>query len=290
MRQLRWVIAVMALAVFCISTMWADTTVNFTDAFAPDTFVQFNSNGTNVNGAIISLNGAQLTWQGITVTGYWFNGSHWVTDGVNLVGRNVSAQISPDRGIGVCNPSEMTNAACPVDGNFNEISNQIKPEIIQVSRGTALENYKGVGISSLDNNSDAIGIGTPPVEHGRVFSSDLEASALTNGNLASIAGMNLLCGFSITGINQPSPGPCTLLNAPIGPEPDIGFVTPSTNNYLYLQALDFTDVAGNLNNDFLLRSILGDPTPPPIPEPSSLVLLATGLAGASIGLKRKFRG
>jgi hypothetical protein len=280
MRRLRWGLVVIVVTVLS-SVSWTDT-INFTDAFS-GSFVQFTTNGTNANGAVISLNGAQLTYKGITLTGYWFDSSSgkWTTTGVNLVGRNDNTGISPDHGIGVCNPDEMKSGVCPTDGNLNEISNEVRPEILQISRGTAFDNWRGVGLSSLDTNSDdpnAISF-----EHGRLFASNLNASGFGNADLSKVAGVDLLCGFSISGLFQSSSGPC--VGANLGPELDINFVTPNTSTYLYLQAFDFEN-NDNFNNDYLLRSLYGDP--PPIPEPGTLMLVTIGLAVASLRLRRWF--
>lgn len=288
MKHFRWE-ALALMAVLVVSTASAST-IDFTGAFSGP-FFQFNANGTNAQGTVITLNGAQITYMGITLTGYYWNGSAWTTQGVNLIGRNAPAGQSIDHGIGVCVALGVSGNEDCNDGDQNEISNQKYQEILQISKAPGTLPWTTLGLSSLDVNGN-----DKPVEHGQLYSSNLNPNeaGFPTVAMANVAGkVSFICEFlngAIQAGTNPAPT-CTSANGgtpPNSEEPDLSF-GPNSDAYLFLQALNSVDDPTHKNNnDFLIRSI-GDPGTQ-VPEPSSLMLLATGLAGASLGIRRKFRG
>ncbi len=271
MSRLRWAL-LSCVVIFAVS---AAADVDFSTLLPPGT-VQIATAG--IAGITVNSH-ASITIGGITITGYYWNSTagKWTSDGVELIGRN-EQKVSPDHGIGICNPDEGLTA-CLTDGEINEISNSVHAELFKISKTSNLP-WNKIGLSSLDNNPNPPGAAS--LERGQLFASNLDVSALTE-ILADSAGTPMLCDFDVAGKNG---GTCTI--GPGGPfadleEPDITF-PDNSSSFLYLQA---NNPSGVKDNDYLLRSV-GDPTF--VPEPGSLSLFATGLAAASFAIRRKLRG
>jgi hypothetical protein len=269
MKHFRWALII---CICLCSTLALGDSINFTDAFSGD-FYNFAS--------------AQLTFHGITLTGYYWNGKTWTTQGVTLIGRNEPASQSIDHGIGICVAQGVNGNEDCNDGDQNEISNQKYQEILQISKAPGTLPWTTLGLSSLDLNGN-----DKPIEHGQLYSSNLNPydTSFPSDVLVNGARVSFICEFLDGGIvpGTTPKGTCTSAGGgtpPNSEEPDLSF-GPDSDSFLYLQA--FNSIEGKNNNDFLLRSI-GDPSTQ-VPEPGSIALLATGLAAASLSIKRKFRG
>jgi len=276
MKKFRWVLALLALTTFTVSLAFGDT-LDFTTLIpstTPQTPFYF---------------GNPHDFGPFRVTAWTFSNTlGWQQTA--LTGRNdTGAPVSDtDHGVGVC--SQGVGGCTGVD-NINEIdsvnANRTTGngmELIQIGLvAGGSTKWKDITFSSLDKN----GVHNDYVE-GQVFFGDVNPGATLNVG-------TLICSFNYDFAN-----PVQMCLSPLDhtglPEFDakLTFQNPVQATYLYvwapLRPADETD--GDLN-DFLVRGVTADTPPPPppdTPEPSSLVLLATGLAGASIGIKRKFRG
>lgn len=240
------------LLVFSASAILQATTVSFTPA----------SSG--------SLGSSTHTYgvPGIVATAYYWNGSAWVTgvSGLSLYGRNESGE----HGIGVCDPSEFSNGTnhtnlCGTaggNGDYNELSNKTKKELIQLTLPT---NYSWVSVqlSSLDKNSST---DSALFERGTIWAS--------NGAFGS-AGSVVICNYVAGGATSSCFGTTS------SGEPTVNIGSSFANyKYLYFQPNDWsaacvTNNNCNNNNDVLIEAASVLRTP----EPASLALLGAGLLG-----------
>lgn len=276
-KHFRWIFLALALASFGVSIALADT-VDFTSYIpgtTPTTPAYFGS--THDFGAF-------------RVTAYTFNGG-WATS--TLTGRNdTGAPVSDvDHGVGVCSQG---NNGCTGVFNINEIDSinanrttGAGMELLQIGLVTGdSTKWSNITFSSLDLNGQLSEYVT-----GEVFYGDLGPG----GTLSPTSFATLLCSFNYDFAN-----PVQMCKSPLDhtglPEFDakLTFQNPVMAKYLYVWApLRPADETNGAINDFLVRGVTADvpqPPPPDVPEPSSLVLLATGLGGASLGIRRKFRG
>jgi hypothetical protein len=179
---------------------------------------------------------------------------------------------------------------CTGPSDINEIdsikaqSNGNGMELIQISLTTRTKtNWNSITFSSLDKNGGSVYV------TGELFAGDsTPGAALNPSNFATF-----LCSFNYD-YADPSNGKCkSPLDHTNLPQFDalLNFNSPVNATYLYVWAPLVTTTDGS-ENDFLVRGVNGDvPIPPPsVPEPGSIALLATGLAAASLSIKRKFRG
>lgn len=217
-----------------------------------------------------SLGVSSKTYGSITATAYYWNGSSWVTgvSGLSLYGR---AETN-DNGIGVCDPLEFGNGTttntCGTSGgkgDWNELSNEMAPELIRLSK-TAGTAWVSVQLSSLDGNGS-----TNPAnyEHGTLWAS--------NGSFGSAVAV---CNFIALG------GSSTCFGSTTNLEPTINIGAQYANySYLYIQANDWSTACVqnhvcNTNNDFLVRAAT-------VPEPGSMALLAGGFLGLLALIRRR---
>jgi hypothetical protein len=206
-------------------------------------------------GATPQLLPSTINVNGIKATGMYFNGSKWVT--TNLWRRN---EID-DRGIGVCSPDDFSAGACPNStryisggGDNNELDNNHYAELIMLTLPSNTK-WVSVQLSSLDNNGLT---NSSLYEHGQLW-----AASSSNASLVGTASDTLLWQFAGGGSTEE---PIFLIPAAYANSP-----------YLFFRPYDWANPSSK-NNDFLVYQATVAPTP--IPEPSTLVLLATaGLLG-----------
>ena len=282
MKHFRWVLLALALASFGVPIALADT-VDFTSYISPTdpTHPQYFGNTHDFGPFRVTA------WEFTNAV----PGNSWQLS--TLTGRNDNiAPISDiDHGLGVC--SAGTGGCDGVD-NVNEIDsinaqrgNGLGMELLQIGLTTgAKTNWTNIVFSSLDKNGQLNNY-----VHGQIFAGDgTPGTMLDPSHFATF-----LCDFTYDTANPD--GACiNPLDHTGRPQFDaqLNFRNPINATYLYVWAplRDANDTSGALN-DFLVRGVTADvpqPPPPDVPEPSSLMLLATGLAGASLGIRRKFRG
>ena len=211
-----------------------------------------------------------------------------------LTGRNdTGAPISDfDHGLGVCGEGPVGTNACTGTVNINELSsitaqrgNGLGMELLQIGLVSgASTKWNSITFSSLDKN----GINNNYVQ-GQLFA----GNGTPGTDLDPTHFATFLCTFTY---DTATPlGPC---NSPLDHtglpafDAKLTFLSDINSKYLYIWAplRPANETDGSIN-DFLVRGVDANiPPPPDVPEPSSLMLLATGLAGASLGIRRKFRG
>jgi hypothetical protein len=194
-----------------------------------------------------------------------------------------------DHGVGVCSQG---NLGCTGVDNINEIDSinanrttGAGMELLQIGLVSGdSTTWSNITFSSLDKNGQLNEYVT-----GEVFYGDNGPGA----TLSPTTFATLICSFNYDFAN-----PVQMCMSPLDhtglPEFDakLTFQNPVTAKYLYVWApLRPAAETNGAINDFLVRGVTADiPNIPDTPEPSSLVLLASGLAGAALGIKRKFRG
>jgi hypothetical protein len=249
------------------------------------------------------FNSSSVSVGGVTVTAWSFTNGWQQSEltGRNDIGAGVSLQ---DHGLGVC--TARFGTACgqedhPNDGipdYLSELDNLKNYELLQISMTDGSKgNWKGIDLSSLDQNGVSGGV-IPPNSYswGQVFYSD---TALTPGAIdLPTAFATLLCSFSY---DTTKPFPTLPYGCAQHPTPDatgkydatVLFMNGTTlgavnSQYLYIMAknVDQGDppFAAPPFNDFLLKGVNFDST---IPEPGSLLLLASGLGALSMVMRRK---
>jgi hypothetical protein len=190
-------------------------------------------------------------WPGLEVSAWYWDGGAWTQSGATIWRRHVPN----DNGLGVCSPGED----CPSGGDYNEVSNNLWPELLRIARPAGWL-FTGFGLSSLDPNP-----GTPgaPVEHGM---------------------LNFGYGVGLPG----GPGQVSanaMLLPHTGPiEPSFAVAAMFQDaDYLWFEAYNWNDPNAT-DNDFLVRSITLQQQ---VPEPGVLALLVVGALG--MALRRRGR-
>lgn len=296
MNHLRCALAVLVL--FGCTELGVADSVNFISAFNIGPTSEFHP---------YFFGGSSASADGFTVTAWAFKNGSWQLSELtarNDVGSGVSKM---DHGLGVCSApilgtgADRTCGSGPeLPGYLNELDNINNFELLQISRTDGAKGkWNGINVSSLDLNTPP-GQQVPPDPHvyGQVFYSDF---GLTAGSTAlPTAFANLLCTFNydVTSPFPNLPNGCVQHPSSSGQfDASIVFMTgtsigPVDSQYLYVWANDpysasGPPVAAPPFNDFLLQGVTFNET---VPEPGSLLLLASGLGTLSVMLKRKWRG
>ena len=162
--------------------------------------------------------------------------------------------LSDDHGLGVC--SEGSSTCSAGGGDVNEISNGTNPEGIRLTRPSGSQ-WTSLWVSSLDSNGGA----------------GLEKGILYWSNSSTFSTANSHFSFGYGDFGTSAEGNILALAAAAGFDP--------TAQYLWF----VNDSSNGTNNDYLLWK--GEISPAPVPEPATLALLGTGLAGFRIIARRR---
>lgn len=277
MRHFRWILASLALTLF--ATAVSADSIDFSTYVPPNTTTNISPDYFVVDGT------ASKTFGAFTVTAWTYSNNKWnqsTLDGRNDATGGVSADN--DHGLGVCIQGYL---GCTGQGkeNINEIDSiNGQMEMLQVSLTSGEKtNWNKVVLSSMDQNDKNK---FEDYVIANIYAGDDMPSGVSDpSNFAS-----LLCAVNWSSVisgsqcsSPPDHGSYLKYDVPYA------FKSPINAKYLYIFAPLRSDTNGDIN-DFLLRGLDADVPNTQVPEPGSIALLATGLAAASLSIKRKFRG
>lgn len=202
--------------------------------------------------------GSSTSLGGISITAYETNFSTTSTLWLRKEGTS-------DDGLGVCSSSEICPTGGSGGGDINELSNESKVEWIVLQRPTN-EMWSQLWVSSLDSG------GTGGNETGTVYWSNTLGD-LTNHFTFSFNNFNPAVDGNILGLLQAS-----------------GF-DPLAKYVMFRAGTDGQIAGSDFNNDYLVwgatLAACPDCHTENVPEPVTLALFGSGLAGAAILRRRK---
>jgi hypothetical protein len=253
--KIQWIPGIAALAlVFGVGTpaTAATVTINFSQAGYACADPPCAGGPGALEGSLGVATTTVVGWPQLEVSAWYWDGGGWTQSGATLWRRHVPN----DNGLGVCSPGEN----CPSGGDYNEISNNLWPELLRVTRPDGWL-FTGFGLSSLDPNPGTPGL---PVEHG----------ILNFGHGAGLPGApGMVTGstftFAYAGDVEPS-----FAIAPMHQDA----------HYLWFEAFNWNNPNAT-DNDFLVRSITLQQQQ--VPEPGTLALLGLGVAGLVATRRRR---
>jgi hypothetical protein len=208
---------------------------------------------THVNGGVEGRLTGPRTDGGVTATAWVLQNNLWISSYLYL--RN----DPEDYGLGVC--SEPVSDCQSQGGDVNELSNQSRKELIRLELPTS-KVWSSLFVSSLDSG------GSNSHEQGI-----LSWSNTADPNSARLGSFNF--GYGDFG---------ALVEGSL----TFPALFPTSSKYLFFT----NNWANGSNNDYLVwkGTIENERTITAVPEPASLVLVGTGIAGAAARRRRRSKG
>lgn len=209
---------------------------------------------TNPDSTAGELGPSLLDVNGVDVHGFYFDGASWGM--ANLFRRN----DAEDHGLGVCNPDEDCEET-DSEGDINELDNAGHPELIRLTLPSGFL-WTEVAVSSLDTNGSQ---DPDHFERGQAFATNDSDPA----NAASGVAFWQFAGNGAVEVTHAVEGADQLAS------------------YIFFRPYDWSggieEPYYNEDNDFLVWQV----TIEPVPEPGTVFLLAGGLLGLVLAVRRK---